>query len=76
MGARMTHDLGVSADLISIQREGVRHYEGAMYSRSAIDASILKAAGADADQVEVAAEGARLSQEVEVDLHEARERFV
>ncbi|TML17918.1 MAG: GGDEF domain-containing protein [Actinobacteria bacterium] len=75
MGARTTANLGNAADRTAVQRQALRRYESAMYSRSAIDASILKAAGGGADQKGVAAEADRLSQQVETDLRDARDLF-
>jgi diguanylate cyclase (GGDEF)-like protein len=76
MGVRTTHDLGVSAERTAVQRQALRHYETAMYWRSAIDTGILKAAGGGADPVKVTADADRLRNEVETELTIARDLFV
>ncbi|MEO8694154.1 MAG: sensor domain-containing diguanylate cyclase [Acidimicrobiales bacterium] len=76
MGARTTHDLGIAAEETAVQRQALRHYETAMYWRSAIDTGILKAAGGGADPVTVTADAERLRNEVETELTVARDLFV
>jgi len=76
LGVRAAHDLGRSADRTATQRQALRHYESAMYSRSGIDSGILKAAGAGADPLTVAAEAAGLGQQVDDELDLARALIV
>jgi hypothetical protein len=76
LGVRAAHDFGRSAERTAIQRQAIRHYETAMYARSAIDGGILKAAGTGADPAVVAAEADVLLQQVDDELDTARGLFV
>src|SRR5205085_2456896 len=76
LDATTVQTLGNSAERTAIQRQALRHYEDAMYSRSAIDTGVLKAAGAGADPLAAAAEADRLRKQVDNELQQARELFV
>ena len=76
MGVDTADDLGASADRTATQRLALRHYESAMYSRSAIDTGVLKAAAAGANPLTIVADAARLQGQIHDELGAARELII